>query len=139
LLKQETRSKDSYLEKLATKAESTRQNFNVTYESFDRFCQEKYDRGAENIIQEIPHEEDSEYDILQAWINWLSKKNIPSTIHARFSSLHGYFHYRGIKMYREDVKQDITLPVIPKEEKHPLRLEEIQKMAQYYQLRMVLS
>jgi len=128
LLKQETRSKDSYLEKLATKAESTRQNFNVTYESFDRFCEEKYDRSAENIIQEIPHEEGSEYDILQAWINWLSKKNIPSTIHARFSSLHGYFHYRGIKMYREDVKQDISLPVIPKEEKYPLRLEEIQKI-----------
>ena len=107
MLKQETRSKDSYLEKLATKAESTRQNFNVTYESFDRFCQEKYDRSAKEIIQEIPHEEGSEYDILQAWINWLSKKNIPSTIHARFSSLHGYFHYRGIKMYREDVKQNI--------------------------------
>jgi len=128
LLKLETRSRDTYLEKLATKAESTRQNFNVTYESFDRFCQEKFDRGAENIIQEIPQGEGSEYEILQAWINWLSKKNIPSTIHARFSSLHGYFHYRGIKMYREDVKQDITLPVIPREEKHPLRLEEIQRI-----------
>ena len=127
-MKLETRSKDTYLEKLATKADSTKQNFKATYESFDRFCHEKYDRSAENIIQEIPQEKGSEYDILQAWINWLSKKIIPSTIHTKFSSLRGYFHYRGIRMYREDVKQDISLPVIPKEEKHPLKLSEIQKI-----------
>ena len=128
LLKLETRSKDSYLEKLTTKAVSTRRNFNATYQSFEKFCQEKYDRTAEEIIQEIPQEKDSEYDILQAWINWLSQSIIPSTIHTRFSSLMGYFHYRGIKMYKEDVKQNISLPKIPKEEKHPLSIEEIRKI-----------
>jgi len=127
-LKLETRSKDSYLEKISVKAVSTRRNFNATYQSFEKFCQEKYDRSAEEIIQEIPHEKDSEYDILQAWINWLSKSIIPSTIHTRFSSLMGYFHYRGIKMYKEDVRQNISLPRIPKEEKHPLSLEEIRKI-----------
>jgi len=128
LLKLETRSRDSYLEKISVKAVSTRRNFNATYQSFEKFCQEKYDRAAEEIIQEIPQEKDSEYDILQAWINWLSKSIIPSTIHTRFSSLMGYFHYRGIKMYKEDIKQNISLPKIPKEEKHPLSLEEIRKI-----------
>jgi len=128
LLKQEIRSKDSYLEKLAGMADSTRQNFKATYESFDRFCQEKYDNSAEDIIQEIQHEDGSEYDVLQSWINWLSKKIIPSTVHTKFSSLRGYFHYRGIKMYKEDIRQEIKLPKIPKEEKYPLRLEEIQKI-----------
>ena len=127
-MKLETRSKDSYLEKLAGMADSTRQNFKATYESFDRFCQEKYDRSAEDIIQEIPHEKDSEYEILQAWINWLSKNIIPSTINTKFSALRGYFHYRGIKMYKEDIRQEIKLPKIPKEEKYPLKLEEIQKI-----------
>jgi len=31
-------------------------------------------------------------------------------------------------MYKEDVKQNISLPKIPKEEKHPLSLEEIRKI-----------
>jgi len=128
MLKLETRSKDSYLEKLTTKAVSTRRNFNATYQSFEKFCQEKYDRSGEEIIQEIPHEKESEYDILQAWINWLSTSIIPSTIHTRFSSLMGYFHYRGIKMYKEDIKHNVSLPKIPKEEKHPIQLEEIRKI-----------
>jgi len=128
MLKLETRSKDSYLEKLTTKAVSTRRNFNATYQSFEKFCQEKYDRSGEEIIQEIPHEKESEYDILQAWINWLSQSIIPSTIHTRFSSLMGYFHYRGIKMYKEDIKHNISLPKIPKEEKYPIQLEEIRKI-----------
>ena len=128
MLKLETRSKDSYFEKISVKAISTRRNFNATYQSFEKFCQEKYDRQAEEIIREIPHEKDSEYDILQAWINWLAKSIIPSTIHTRFSSLMGYFHYRGIKMYKEDIKQNISLPKIPKEEKHPISLEEIRRI-----------
>ena len=128
LLKLETRSKDSYLEKISVKAVSTTRNFNATFKSFDKFCHEKYDRSAEEIIQEIPQEKDSEYDVLQAWVNWLGNSIIPSTIHTRFSSLMGYFHYRGIKMYKEDIKQNISLPKIPHEEKHPLSLEEIRKI-----------
>jgi len=110
-------------------ADSTKQNFKATYESFDKFCQEKYDHGAEERIQEIPQDEDSEYEVLQSWVNWLSKnKIIPSTIHTKFSSLRGYFHYRGIKIYKEDIRQEIKLPKIPKEEKYPLKLSEIQKI-----------
>jgi len=119
------KSKDSYLDKISVKAVSTKRNFKATHKSFDKFCLEKYDRNAEEIIQEIPQEKESEYEVLQAWINWLSKSIIPSTIHTRFSSMMGYFHYRGIKMYKEDIKQNISLPKIPKEEKHPISLEEI--------------
>ena len=110
-------------------ADSTKQNFKATYESFDKFCQEKYDHTAEEKILEIPQDEDSEYEVLQSWVNWLGKNNIiPSTVHTKFSSLRGYFHYRGIKIYKEDIRQEIKLPKIPKEEKYPLRLEEIQKI-----------
>ena len=124
----EVRSQESYLEKMSVKAVSTRMNFKVTYASFNKFCQEKYDRSAEEIIQEIPQQKESEYDVLQAWVSWLSKSIIPSTIHTRFSSLKRYFHYRGIKMYKEDIRDNIDLPTISKEEKHPLSLEEIRKI-----------
>jgi len=119
------KSKETYLDKISVKAVSTRRNFNATYSSFEKFCLEKYDRTAEEIIQEIPQEKESEYEVLQAWIKWLTKTIIPATIHTRFSSLMGYFHYRGIKMYKEDIKQNISLPKIPKEEKHPISLQEI--------------
>jgi len=119
---------ESYLEKLSGMADSTKQNFKATYESFDRFCQEKYGHSAEEKILEIPQDEDSEYEVLQDWVNWLSKSIIPSTINTKFSALRGYFHYRGIKIYKEDIRQEIKLPKIPKEEKHPLGLEEIRKI-----------
>jgi len=110
-------------------ADSTKQNFKATYESFDKFCQEKYNHTAEEKILEIPQDEDLEYEVLQAWVNWLGKNNIiPSTTHTKFSALRGYFHYRGIKIYKEDIRQEIRLPKIPKEEKHPLELSEIQKI-----------
>ena len=109
-------------------ADSTKQNFKATYESFDKFCQEKYNQTAEENILEIPQDEDLEYDVLQAWVNWLGRNNIiPSTVHTKFASLRGYFHYRGIKLYKEDIKAEIKLPKIPQEEKHPLELSEIQK------------
>jgi len=119
------KTKDSYLDKISVKAVSTRRNFNASYKSFERFCLEKYDRTAEQIIQEIPQEKESEFEVLQAWVNWLLKSITPITIHSRFSSLRGYFHYRGIKMYKEDINQNITLPTMVKEEKHPISLEEI--------------
>jgi len=119
------KSKETYLDKISVKAVSTRRNFKATYSSFEKFCLEKYDRTAEEIIQEIPQEKESEYEVLQAWIKWLTKTIIPATIHTRFSSMMGYFHYRGIKMYKEDIKQNISLPKIPKEEKHPISLQEI--------------
>ena len=110
-------------------ADSTKQNFKATYESFDKFCQEKHNQNAEEMILEIPQDEDSEYEVLQSWVNWLGRNNIiPSTVHTKFSALRGYFHYRGIKIYKEDIRQEIKLPKIPKEEKHPLKLEEIQKI-----------
>ena len=52
------RSKESYLEKLSGMADSTKQNFKATYESFDKFCQEKYNQTAEEKILEIPQDED---------------------------------------------------------------------------------
>jgi len=119
------KSKETYLDKISVKAVSTRRNFKATHSSFEKFCLEKYDRTAEEIIQEIPLEKESEYEVLQAWIKWLTKSIIPATIHTRFSSMRGYFHYRGIKMYKEDINQNISLPKIPKEEKHPISLQEI--------------
>jgi len=73
LSRQNPRSKESYLEKLSGMADSTKQNFKSTYDSFDKFCQKKYNQTAEEKILEIPQDEDSEYDILQAWVNWLGK------------------------------------------------------------------
>lgn len=119
------KSKETYLDKISVKAVSTQRNFEATYKSFEKFCLEKYDRNAELIIEKIPQEKESEYEVLQAWINWLTKTIIPATIHTRFSSLRGYFHYRGIKMYKEDIKQNISLPHIVKDEKHPISLQEI--------------
>ena len=129
------RTQENYLEKLETKAEGTRNNFRFAITNFNKFCLEKFDdRNSEEIIQEITtlkgeEREQSLYDVLQNWINWnLKGKMAHSTIHNHFSYFKNYLHYRGLKITSQDVKENLNLPKVEKEEKHPLSLTEIQRI-----------
>lgn len=129
------RTQENYFEKLTTKAVNTRKNFEFAVTNFNRFCAEKFDdRNSEEIIQEImtlkgEEREQALYDVLQNWINWnLKRKIAASTIHNNFSYFKNYLHYRGLKITSQDIKENLNLPKVEKEEKHPLSLTEIQRI-----------
>ena len=122
------RTQENYFEKLATKSENTRKNFIFAAGNFNKFCLEKFDeRNSEEIIQEVmtlkgEEKELALYDVLQSWINWnLNRNAAPSAIHNSFSYFKNYLHYRGIKITSQDVRENLNLPKIVKEEKHPTK------------------
>jgi len=122
---------------MSIKEKSTRKNFVYSLNNFNRFCKEKFDeRSSEEIIQEVltlkgEERESAVYEVLQSWVNWnLKNKMAASSIHNNFSYFKNYLYFRGIKITNQDIKENIDLPRIPREEKHPLSLEEIHKILQ---------
>jgi len=78
------KDKKSYDEKLSSAPESTKRNKMLAVKTFERFCQEKYEKSSTEIIEEIirikkaesEEYEDALYGILQEWINWNKKRGI---------------------------------------------------------------
>lgn len=67
------------------------------------------------------------YQFLNSYVQWLNTKDAsPRTIQKYLAFLKSWFRYNGIRIYKEDSKQFITMPKILKERKVPLRQEHIQ-------------
>ena len=118
-----TRNLESYRLKIRRKAPNTQKQFELYYRSFDKFCQNNYDKNVEDLIDEMKlvSVEDS-CDIIQEWINSLDLKGI--SIRMYFSGIYPYLWYRGVKIASQDIKQNIVFPRDIQEELHPLSLAE---------------
>jgi len=124
---------EEYKRKLEMLPQSTRNNKIDAAKKFQKFCKEKHNSTPEEICRELlilkkQNEEqytDTLYDILQEWINVLSVKLNPNSIKTGFASLRSYLYYFGIKTDSQDVKQLLSFPRIQKEEKYPLKHEEL--------------
>ena len=104
-----------FSEKIKVKAIQTQKSIKTAIRNFELF--NKTELTNENI-----------YDILQSWINYNDDKLNPKTIKLYFEHLKSYLYYKGFKLYQEDIKQKLTFPKAFEEEKHPLKLEEIQQI-----------
>ena len=123
----------SYEEKLSSAPESTKRNKAYAVQVFERFCQERYEKCSEEIINEIirikqdqPKEyENALYDVLQEWINWNKKRKIGSyTIRTQFSNLRKYLFHMGVKTSEQDIKEHLIFEKISREERYPMSTEE---------------
>ncbi len=75
---------------------------------------------------ELEEREQSTCDVYQSWINWNYKKGTSSkTLKVYFSLLKPYVHYRGIKISDKEIKDNVNLPKIIKEQKEPLTIQKI--------------
>ena len=134
------RTRETYCEKISTKSKSLQNLTRIVLDSFDNFCNIEYSHNAEQVIQELlelknQEQEDTACDVYQSWINWSVKKGTsPKTLKVYFSLLKSYIHYRGIKISDKDIKDNVHLPKIIREEKQPLTLDHIHsilKIASY--------
>ena len=130
-----TRSLSTYTDHISTLAEHTQKGKSQTICSFDKFCLEKFHvKTCEPIIQELITEISSAndfstaFDILQDWINWLSKTRQPNSVETAWVHLHDYLYYRGIKIDSKEVKYNLKFPKIHKRSPYPLKLSEIQNI-----------
>jgi len=121
------RTLETFYEKSQQKSPSYLKNVRYTIENiFAKFCKEKFDKSLEEIIQELKKsDEDTVYDTLNEWINWVNK---PRAIRAYYSHLINYLYYRGIKINSQDTRQNIVFGKKPEEEHYPISIEAFRKI-----------
>ena len=107
------RNLETYLKFISGLSESVTRSFRSAHKSF---------AGIEELIESDPGEERL-YDALQEWINGASLH--PSTVKTYFSSIRGYFYYRGIKLDDYDIRQNLRFPRVSEEKKHSLSRGEL--------------
>jgi len=127
------RTRESFETRIPSQKHGSQRGFQTVFNNFDRFCKEKHDRKMNEVVSEMvlvkETNEDAIWDTIQGWINWNVKEGNQSTsIRMWFSRLNKFLYYMGIKLDARDIKFNLDFPKKVKEEKYPLKLEEIQKI-----------
>jgi len=133
-----TRSEETYYQKITSKARGTQRLAHFTLVNFKKFLDQNYEHSKlEDIIDEVfvlkdQEREQSVFDLLQNYVNWLSENKYGhSVIRNYFNRIKQYFFYRGIKIYNEDVKANIDFPKKVVDPRHPLTKDEIKKILHF--------
>jgi len=128
LILEQKRTLRSYFEKIQKHSLNSQKGTKNALNNFDKFCQEKYDQGIEEIVDDLVlvKKEETIFDILQSWINW--NKIAPSSLKTYFIRLNSFLHYKGIKLDNRDVKSELIFPKVLEEELYPLQVEDITKI-----------
>lgn len=118
------RTKETYRDKVSSKKAGTINGIFKSIANFENYCMEKH--GKANIIPDLKEsDEETLYDVLQDWVNW-NEPRVSSTIRIHFSNVKKYLHYMGIKLFKEDIANEIDFKASIKEDPHGLSLIEIQ-------------
>ena len=126
------RTKEAYFENCSVLDPRTLANKKQVLKQFSKFCKSKFKESDEEILSELMKQNQDERiinacDVIQLFINYLSKKVKPQTVKAYLTHVYGYFNYRGIKLTSLD-KKTIRYPKEIKEEKFPLSKEDIKQI-----------
>ena len=146
------KSTKKYEEIISSEPEATQYQRKYAVKLFRDFVCSKYEgKTIEAVIGEIitlkknatiEDYEDTIYNVLQEWINFLvHKKLCAQTIRSGFANLRHFLYYFGIKTDEQDIKFRIKMPKRIKEEKHQLTKQEYKKIIQAmwrYPLRQAL-
>ncbi|MCH8086052.1 MAG: tyrosine-type recombinase/integrase, partial [Thaumarchaeota archaeon] len=130
------RNTEEYRKKLENLPQSTRNNKIDAVNKFQKYCEKNHNSTSDEICKELlilkkQNEEeytDTLYDILQEWITEYSKKLNPNSVKTIFSNVRSYLYYFGIKTDAQDIKHLLSLPRTRKEEKYPLKHDELQRI-----------
>jgi len=127
------RNRQNYrTDKLLTKSQSTKNNFETAIKSLDAMCIDNFkvvnfDEVLLDVlkIKEIEQREDEITDIIQDWVNLTSKTKTFNTIKVQLSGINKYLKYYKIKII---FSEEIEFPQHIQEARYPISLEEIQKI-----------
>jgi integrase len=122
-----TRTRETYLEKIQTKAKGTVALSKVALNKWDAFCVKQYQKNGDQVVLDlISEDEQTRFDTLQAYVNYLNEELASSTIPNYFSKLSDFLYYMGIKLDPRDVKHNISFPIIHEQEAEPFTVDEQQ-------------
>lgn len=120
------RTKETYRNKISTKKAGTILGIFKSIDNFENYCMEKH--GKANIIQDLKEaDQETMYDVLQDWVNW-NEPRAASTVRIHFSNVKKYLHYMGIKLFKEDIDNEIDFKSSINEELHGLSITDIQTL-----------
>ncbi|KEQ57123.1 integrase family protein [Marine Group I thaumarchaeote SCGC RSA3] len=126
VLRQLARNKTTFMEKIASKDQSTKESYRYVIENFENYCMEK--TGNANYVLELKESSTEEiFDFLQAWINHNSRLSA-STTRLYFSKLKKYLYHMGIKLHPQDIKEELSFKHSVQEDLYGLKLEDIQNI-----------
>jgi len=128
---QKERNLEAYYEKISIKPKNSRRGIERAINNFNKFTKEKFDRKEiDEVIDEIKilKDENVVFDTLQSWITWNHGSLGPRAIKGYFVAIKKYFHYRGIKLTNDDVKEELTFPTLEEEEAYPISTEDLRKI-----------
>jgi len=118
------RSRETFIERMATKDEKTIRSYGVSINNFENFCMEKYGNG--DFVSELKdYETEDIFEVLQSWINW-NNKLAPSSTKVMFSRIKKYLYHRGIKLHQQDINEELEFRTLIQEERYGLTLDDIQ-------------
>ena len=112
------KSRENYLERkyLISKSMPTRYGYDTSLRVFDRFVKESFalDSG-DTIIQDLKKLKadkipDETFDLLQLFVNYLSKTRNPRTVKGYLARISDYLYYNGIKIDNRDLRANVSVP-----------------------------
>jgi len=126
------RNKEAYFENCSVLDPRTLANKKQVLKQFSKFCKSRFKESDEEVLKELMKQTQDEriingIDVIQLFVNYLSKKVKPQTVKGYVGHVIGYFNYRGIKLTSLD-KKIIRYPKEIKEEKFPLSKEDIKQI-----------
>lgn len=128
----QTRTKQTYFDKISNSAERTQAGIRVSIRHFERFSQVTHKATDEDIIRKLDSmnkevKERAVWDILQSFINYLNKNGLqPSSTSQVCNRVRAYLSYRlSLKLHNDDAKENLTQKKQPKRKNHPLTIDEI--------------
>ena len=126
------RNKEAYFENCLVLDPRTLANKKQVLKQFSKFCKEKYKESDEEVLNDLMKQNQDEriinaIDVIQLFVNYLSKKVSALTVKTYAGHVYGYFNYRGIKLTSLD-RKIVRYPREIKEEKFPLSKDDIKSI-----------
>jgi integrase len=132
---------ETFLASLDNRPLNTKKQFEKAVSRFQKFCKESQNNMTPDQLCEellVVKKQDEEqyintlYDILQDYIDDLSKTLCGNSVKTYFSYTRGYIYHLGIRTNPQDFKMMLNFPRIQLEEKYPLNIEELRRILDYF-------
>ena len=126
------KNKEAYFENCLVLSPRYISNKKQVLKQFSKFCKEKFKESDEEIISEMMKQTQDEriinaIDVIQLFVNYLTKRVKPQTVKPYVGHVIDYFNYRGIKLSSLD-RKSVRYPKEIKEEKFPLSKDDIKSI-----------
>lgn len=133
---------------LEVRSPAVRRIAKTSLDNFSEFLKEFHQTTPDKIISDLASDHQLAFDILQAWVNWVKKREIITrngrntkkyptarTVKVYFQHIKNYLHYMGVKFHPDDLRKEVKLPRVLEHERHGVKIDEIKTILSDVKLR----